>query len=740
MSKKRIRKRRLSATKRKYKRNKIPKDQQHSLAKLEDTILTYLYKSDKSTSEKEIAQHLLSKKISKNSLDYCITNLLNQQIIVRKKSFLQLHHSAPLYKGTFIYNPKGFGFVTPEKTNDTHPTYIKDFYIPKHSMLSSAHGDTVLIRTITSKKGKNTEGRILDILSFSSNKICGLFSNKGNEPIVFPDDPKFPHVIRVAGKNMQNIEEGSCVLVEYDRTSRKSFTLSGKVIQVLGDNQHVDTQMQMVIHNNKLPYEFSNEVIKEAIALKQRENVKDNRVDLRSVPHVTIDGDDAKDFDDAIAVERKTNGYRLYVSIADVSFFVRKGSELDKEAYQRGTSIYFPGRVLPMLPPQLSEDLCSLKPDKDRYTLTAVIDYDKNGTRKAVTFHRSIIRSHFRFTYEEVYEYLSNNSKKDQNSSQPYLDQLTDAEQLAKLLKKNRQKQGSIEFNIPEASFSLDSSGKVSGISVTTRNFAHQMIEEFMLAANEVVAEFISSKSMDTLFRVHPPPTLEKGKELVDFISQFNTTKTSFEQSPLWFSKLLTEYKKTKYEYVIHNLMLRTMQQAYYSTETIGHFGLALQNYCHFTSPIRRYPDLMVHRQLVALIEDQGLKKPSRSKASLEKTGTFLSARERVAIGAEREMDERLKLLYMQDKIGSLFSGIISGLNDSKLFVTIPTLSMSGSISFSYLRDDYYLVEIQNYRIRGQRSNTTYTLGDKIMVELVEANLFERRLYFKPHEPSTTTS
>ena len=485
-----------------------------------------------------------------------------------------------------------------------------------------------------------------------TNKIGGIYRHEDRNRLVYPDDRRFPFTIRINDPDGLQPKNGDAVIAQFDRATGSTNFLSGKVIEILGAADDVDSQMRLVIEQFDLPWQFSDEAVQETAKLDESFVPDQDREDLRTTDHVTIDGESAKDFDDAICVTKTPKGFRLFVSIADVSHFVTPGSAIDREAYIRGTSVYFPGRVIPMLPEKLSNNLCSLVPGEDRFTVSAILDFDHLGTLLTKRFSRSIICSRQRFTYTTVRKIIIDKDPALRKEFEPFLTGLEWAEKLATVLQGRRKKRGSIDFNLFEAEFTLAKSGKIDSISRAERNFAHQIIEEFMLAANEAVAELFSRQQIPAIYRVHEPPEQTKAEEFCDFVKTLGLPVAPFVNTPAWFAGVLEKCKDTKYEYIINNLLLRSMQQAKYSANNVGHFGLASADYTHFTSPIRRYPDLIVHRQLLQLIQESHQKKQSFTEAA-----EFLSSRERTAVMAERDMNDRLKIGYMQQRIGDTFDG-----------------------------------------------------------------------------------
>jgi ribonuclease R len=450
---------------------------------------------------------------------------------------------------------------------------------------------------------------------------------------------------------------------------------------------------------------------------------------LTDIPHVTIDGETARDFDDAVAVEKTAKGWRLYVSIADVSHYVKPGSALDEEAYLRGTSVYFPNRVVPMLPERLSNKLCSLVPNEKRPAFTAIMEFDSNGKRVTEKFTRSSIISRHRLTYTIVKQLLVDEDSELIGKYSDIFSQLQEMGQLAKVLENKRLKRGSIGFSIPEAEVLIDAEEQVSDIIRAERNMAHKLIEEFMLAANEAVAETLASQNFPTLFRVHESPDDVKVQEFTAFAQTMGLHLPDNSGSPEWFGKVLSMVAGTPKEYIVNNILLRTMQRARYSHENVGHFGLAAAFYTHFTSPIRRYPDLIVHRTLADLLTKK--KSSGSSPASdLLQAGDFLSGRERAAVEAEREMTERLQVRFMAGKTGETFDGIVSGVTAFGLFIELLDHFVSGAIEIANLQGDYYQFDERSYRLIGSRTNRIFQVGNLVRIKVSGVDVQQRKIDF----------
>ncbi len=730
MSKKRKNYRLSSSSTEKKIRNKADRAIQH---RLENNILAYLYSSEKPVTFRALSRALAAQKRREDDINSIINSLLSKKYIQKnEKKHLTLNRNAPLYIGNLEKNPKGFGFVTAPTPYLSAAPLAKDPYISASRMNSAIHGDRLLIRITRIRNDNRPEGEVVKILSHGRDTIAGFYFPQKQGSIVHPEDPRFPFHIKVEDSAVKP-HEGDAVIVRIKRDRQSSGDMSGEIIELLGSPDNIDVQMRLVIEKFSLPHRFSDHALREAEKLSESFKPSKDRLDLRKVEHITIDGETAKDFDDAVYVKKTPEGFLLYVSIADVSYFVRAGSDLDKEAYARGTSIYFPGRVIPMLPENLSNDLCSLVPGKDRFTVTAILKFDHNGKLLKKEFTRSVIRSHHRFTYTTVKQILIDKDSSIQRLHKPFLTQLESAYELATALYAKRKKRGSIGFTLPETEISLTDNGEIATISTLKRNFAHQIIEEFMLAANEAVAELFSQNKSDALYRIHERPDVEKVKQFCIFAKTLDLHLTKADNRPEWFAGVVEQCKGTKTEYLVNNLLLRTMKQARYSPDNAGHFGLASSDYTHFTSPIRRYPDLLVHRELIrTILKDTTEQKEHRRGLRLQEKGDFLSARERVAIRAEREMNERLKVRYMQKRIGESFDGIISGVNDFALFVELKDRGISGSIQVKDLKDDYYLHDEKRYRLIGELSGTIYQMGDSIRVTLLDVDCQRNRINFVP--------
>ena len=700
---------------------------------LERDVLAYVHGSEQAVSQADMVAELQLDRRGQKELILLLSDLVEQKILNQTgKNRFQLGKQHNLAVGVLEQNPRGFGFVTGVVGKGDGRSYVKDPSVEASRMGAARHGDTVLVRVFRVRQDGRPEAEVITVLKRGSDRLAGFVSFERNRIRVTPEDLRFPFSVFIDDTIPENLQAGDAVIVQLADGQEETGSLRGRIIEVLGNPDLIDVQMRLVIEKFKLPHIFSDQAEQESALLPDEITETKGREDLREILHVTIDGETAKDFDDAVAVLKTKKGFRLYVSIADVSHFVRPGTALDKEAYERGTSIYFPGRVIPMLPEKISNNLCSLIPDRDRLAFTAILDFDRQANVVKKRFVKSIIRSHKRFTYTTVRQILIDNDKEVRGLHKAFLTPLKWAGELATVLQKQRKDRGAIGFTLPESDIDLDEAGRIRSIGRAERNFAHQIIEEFMLSANEAVAETFTEHSVNALYRIHERPDPIKVQEFTGFAQTLGLHLPKHRQDPDWFGQVLELVKGSPKEYVVNNLLLRTMQQARYDMRNVGHFGLAATDYTHFTSPIRRYPDLLVHRALFDFVSRSKENKKNLSPENLKEIGPFLSSRERVAVGAEREMNDRLKVRYMQDKIGESFDAVISGVNGFAFFVELLELFVSGSVAISELRDDYYVYDPKHHRLMGERSARMYQLGDLVRVTLLDVDPRKNRINFTP--------
>lgn len=660
---------------------------------------------------------------SRHVVDALVSKGLILQIKGKRYGLSDLMH---LVTGNLSVHPDGFGFVTPDQEG------APDIFIPPRALKGAIHGDRVVVR-IEQTKGRRQEGSIIRILERKTKRLVGTFHKGKNIAIVVPEDERFTFEVAIPKKATLKAKNGEAVVVEIVNYPPEGRSPEGRVIEVLGDPNDINVQTRIVTSKYELPHEFSGETLDEAKALPMAVGQEDieGRKDLRAIPFVTIDGENARDFDDAVCVKKTKTGYILFVAIADVSHYVKDGSSIDRSAQERGTSVYFPNAVIPMLPEALSNHLCSLVPNEDRLALVVELNLDRQGNLRRTSFSKAVIKSHRRFTYTEVSRLLACKAKDIHERDRGFVKMLKWMEELSSIINAKRVKRGSIDFDLPEPEIILGLQGDLEDIVRRERNIAHKIIEEFMLAANEAVAVYLAKNNLPTLYRVHPEPERLK---LNDFVSFANSIGMDLmlpdEITPRWCQDVLIKAAGSPMEYVINKVLLRTMQQAVYSPVNIGHFGLASTHYLHFTSPIRRYPDLVVHRILSVNI-GRRKKAPLYSEEELSGIGQRCSQRERTAMEAEREMIDRLKVRFMADKIGEVYEGVISGVASFGFFVELKDVFIEGAVRLVDLIDDYYIFDQTKYRLIGQRRKRIFQIGDIIKVRLKGINVARRHINFE---------
>lgn len=701
---------------------------------MENRVLSILASASKPLTLSALAGELRLPRRDRSLLAGLLEEMASGKKIWKKGKRYTLPDHGPQVQGSLEVTAKGFGFVTA----DNQLPHEKDIFIAAANLNNASHGDQVLV-TITRSAGGRREGRIVKVVSRAHTSLCGIFNASGSGGFVTPDNNRLPYTVLIAKGHTLQTEDGTAVVVEITDYGAEGSGPKGEVTRLLGDPFDAGVQTEMAIRQQELRDTFPDAVQAEAEQLHPLTTSSEGRQDLQHIPHVTIDGADARDFDDAIAVEATDVGFTLYVSIADVSHYVSPGSAIDREAYLRGTSVYLPDRVLPMLPERLSNDLCSLVPDEVRPAFTAILAFDHQGKRTGSRYTRSLIRSHHRFTYTTVQRLLYEEDPELQQEHSALLPMLEGAKALAVLLHRQRMERGSLGFNIPEPTICLRD-GKVQAITLHERNQAHQLIEECMLAANEAVAETLENNHRRVLYRIHEEPDPIKVESFLEVCKALGVELPKSAKTPAWFAAVIETTAGTPREYVINNLLLRTMQQARYAPENSGHFGLAATHYLHFTSPIRRYPDLIAHRALAGLLarapEGDRLFPASAGGQNLTEAGKELSRCERTAIEAERDVHSRLSAVFMHDKVGQQFTAVISGVTSFGLFVELEDCFVSGAVPVASMDTDYFLHDAKRHRLIGERTNRIYQLGDTVEVALEEVNILSKRLTFSLKQPA----
>ncbi|MHB8844217.1 MAG: ribonuclease R [Nitrospirota bacterium] len=643
---------------------------------------------------------------------------------------------AVLEQGIFQAHPSGFGFVMPGIKGKT------DIFVPASGRRDAMDGDTVTVRVMPpsgKKAAGKREGVIIEVLERGHTRIVGTYeqvvTKGGTAGSVAPTNQRLTQNLIIPSGNAGGAKPGDLVsagIVVYPSQGRPA---EGKVLRVIGRPGDPGIESDLIIEEHELPVEFSPDTVAEAKAIPQAVSaaMRKNRRDLRDLPTVTIDGEKARDFDDAISIEKYRNGWRLWVHIADVAQYVQEGSLLDEEAYARATSVYLPDRAIPMLPEQLSNGICSLNPNVDRLTLTAEMDFDAEGSVVRHDIYESVINSNERMTYTGVRQILVDRDQAMRKRYEPLLRQFELMAELMEVLRAKRSKRGSIDFDLPEPEIVLDLQGQMTDIVRSERNMAHQLVEEFMLAANETVAAHIEDLEVPLIYRVHEEPAEEKLADLVDFLATIGITLPPADKlKPRNIQKAIASVKGTPEESLVNTVVLRTMKQARYSEENIGHFGLAAETYTHFTSPIRRYPDLIVHRIVKGVIHGKYRSEESREELAdrLPASAVHCSQRERLAMDAERDVIAMLKVRFMEDKLGEVYDGIITGVTQFGLFVQLRELFVEGLVHVSSLKDDYYQYIENRHCLRGERRKRVYRIGDRIRVRVDRVDRERKRIDF----------
>lgn len=634
-----------------------------------------------------------------------------------------------LVVGKLQGHERGFGFVIPEEKENP------DVYISAEAMNGAMHGDKVVANVIKrSQEGKRQEGEIIRILERKNQFIVGTFEDNKNFGFLIPDNQKIFHDVFIPKGHTNGAKNGQKIVVEITQWPERRRNPEGKVSEVLGYPNETGTDVLSIIRQFDLPEEFPEKVSRFAQNVEDRISQEEiiDRKDLRNLKTFTIDGADAKDLDDAISIEKLENGnFSLGVHIADVSHYVREGTPLDKESYRRGNSVYLVDRVIPMLPKELSNGICSLNPNVDRLCLSVIMEIEKSGKVVAHEIQETVINSDKRLIYDDVSNYLEDNDEEAREKLDGILEEINLMEDLMHLLRSQREARGSIDFNFPETQIILDERGKPIDIKKADRRIANRMIEEFMLITNETVAEQFFWAEIPFLYRIHEQPSEERMATFSKFIYNLGYKLKGKEIHPKDLQILTEEIEGKKEELVISTMMLRSLKKAKYSMDQDIHFGLAAKYYSHFTAPIRRYPDLVIHRIIKDFIKgEMSTHKQEILKANLPEIAEHTSYTERLAEEAEREVQDLKMTQYMSERIGEEYEGIISSLTNFGMFVQLEN-TIEGLVPFSQMLDDYYQFDEENLKIVGERTKKEYNLGDKVKIEVVGADIVRRNIDFQ---------
>lgn len=655
------------------------------------------------------------------------------QLVFTKRKRYALPEKLDLLKGMVVGHRDGYGFLQVEGRKE-------DFFIPNSQMQRVMHGDFVLAQTAGIDRRGRREIRIVRLLESRKKQIVGRFFLENGFGYVVPDDSRIGRDILVPNEQRNGARMGQVVVVELQERLASFNQPVGAIIEILGDNMAKGMEVEIALRNHDIPHQFPQAVEKYVKKFTEEvpESAKKGRVDLRALPLVTIDGEDARDFDDAVYCEKHGKGWKLWVAIADVSFYVRLRSALDNEAHNRGNSVYFPNRVVPMLPEILSNGLCSLNPQVDRLCMVCEMQISAKGKLTGYQFYEGVMNSHARLTYTKVAKILDGDEAL-RDRYAPLVPHLEDLHQLYQALVAARQHRGAIDFETIETKFIFNAMGRIDRIEPVVRNDAHKLIEECMILANIAAANFMARHNEPALYRIHAQPGEEKLTSFRTFLSEFGLTlEGGLKPTTKDYADLLEKVKARPDHELIQTMLLRSLSQAVYNADNVGHFGLALEEYAHFTSPIRRYPDLTLHRSIKYLIEkEKGAKRKTTDSGGyhysldeMDMLGTHCSMTERRADDATREVADWLKCEYMQDHVGAEFDGVISTVTGFGLFVRLDDLFIDGLVHISTLANDYYQFDPAKQRLIGENSGMQYRMGDKVRIRVEAVHLEQKMVDF----------
>jgi ribonuclease R len=643
------------------------------------------------------------------------------QLMRNRKGWYIVPERASLIAGCIEGHADGYGFLVPDDGGD-------DLFLDAKQMCRVLHGDRALARVVGLDRKGRREGAIVEVLERANSKVVGRVLIEHGITVVVPENRRINQDILVMPDKKSKVKAGQVVMVEIIEQPHKHSRPIGRITEILGNYADPGMEIEIALRKHDLPFEFTGKVAEETKVLPDKVKKAEwaGRTDIRDLPLVTIDGETARDFDDAVFAEKKSRGWRLVVAIADVSHYVRPGMALDREAMARGNSVYFPRRVIPMLPEKLSNGLCSLNPYVERLAMVCDMTISSSGEIKKYKFYPAVFRSQARLTYNQVWDWLSGATEPEtepQRSLQPHLKALY---ALFKVLLKARTKRGAIDFETTETMMLFNEQGKIDNIVPVHRNDAHRLIEECMLAANVSASDFLQSNKQACLYRVHEGPTLEKLEGLRNFLKEFGLDLSGGDDpSAKDYAELLEKIKPRPDAQLLQTVMLRSLRQAMYSPDNVGHFGLSYEHYTHFTSPIRRYPDLLVHRSIKAVLEGAPY-----TPGKWDEIGMHCSMTERRADEATRDVNNWLKCYFMRDRIGEEFDGTIAAVVPFGVFVALDSVYVEGLVHVSELGEDYFQYDKVKHQMLGERSGKRYRLGDRLHVQLVRADLETGRIDF----------
>ncbi len=648
------------------------------------------------------------------------------QLLFNRRQKYCLVNSKDLIAGRILGHADGFGFIKPDDGS-------ADLFLSPREMKSLMHNDRAVVRVAGLDRKGRREGAVVEILERNTNQVVGRLLKERGVTFVVPDNNKITQDILIPADELGKAKKGQIVVAEIIQHPSNHRQAIGRIVEVLGKHMAPGMEIEVALRSHDLPFQWPEPVEQEIKPLTREvpESVKDNRLDIRQLPLVTIDGEDARDFDDAVYCKKTSKGWKLLVAIADVSHYVQVNTALDSEAKNRSTSVYFPEQVIPMLPEVLSNGLCSLNPDVDRLCMVCELYINAEGRVIRSAFHNAVMRSHARLTYTHVAKILVDGHKALSKKYQALLPQLKELYQLYKVMRKGRELRGAMDFDTQDTQIIFGADRKIEKIIPTERNDAHKLIEEFMITANMAAARFLIRKKMPHLLRVHEGPGLEKLLTLKSFLNELGLTLGGGDEpTPLDYMHLLNSVQGRADAHLIQTVLLRSMSQAVYSPEIKGHFGLALDAYAHFTSPIRRYPDLLVHRAIKHCLAGKTAESFIYGLPDMLVLGEHCSANERRADEATRDVVNWLKCEYIMDKIGEEFKGIITAVTSFGLFVELEKVYVEGLVHISQLPQDYFHFDAATHQLLGERTGMRFRLGDKVKVKVVRVDLDDKKIDF----------
>ena len=693
-----------------------------------EAIVQWLEQEDQPVSFEGLLRELkLTDPVDVEALNRRLGAMLRDgQLVQNRRGEYCLVKRLPLTAGTVIGHRDGFGFLKPDEGGD-------DIFLPPRQMRELMHGDRAVVRVQGTDSRGRSEGSVVDVLERNTSELAGRYVEEQGVSYLVPDNARIAHTVQIPREERGGARHGQMVVAAITQQPSKHGEVIGRVTRVMGERHAAGMATELAIHSHALPHVMPAAVEQEVGGLGPEvpEAAKQGRLDLRGTPLVTIDGEDARDFDDAVYCERQGDGFRVLVAIADVSHYVLPGTELDHEGQKRGNSVYFPDRVIPMLPEVLSNGLCSINPLVDRLCLVCEMHVGRDGEVSRARFHEAVMRSAARFTYTKVAAILVDKDAALRREYAPLVPHLEDLYAVYHVLAKARARRGAIDFETTETKVVFNGQGGIAAIKPTVRNDAHKLIEECMIAANVQTAKFLAKHKMPALYRVHAGPGAEGLEKLRAFLGTLGLKfGGGMKPEPAHYAKLLEQVRDRPDRGLIQTVLLRSLAQAVYTPENVGHFGLALTHYAHFTSPIRRYPDLLVHRAIRHVLRGGSDRNFTYSGSHMEQMGAHCSMTERRADEATRDALDRLKAEYMRDKQGEEFEGLVTGVTNFGLFVQIKDLYVEGLIHVTSLPNDYYTHDPVGHRLVGERSGQVFRLTDTVRVRVAAVNLDERKIDF----------